>query len=130
MYRFILVLPVLIVAGLAGCGRSGPTLAGGKSVSFWVESLHSDDARVRQKAVDKLGNVGNDDPQAFPAVLGALKDDDSAVRQAAIRALPKFGARAQEGIAALQEVQSSDTNPGLRAEAAASLQAMQRPVKP
>jgi HEAT repeat protein len=127
MYRLFFVLLSLSVAG---CGRAGPTLAGGRSVSFWVESLQSPDARVRQKAVDKLGNVGNEDPQAFPAVLGALKDEDPAVRQAAIRALPKFGARAQDGIGALQEVQTSDPDPELRAEATASLQALQQPAKP
>jgi hypothetical protein len=125
MTRTLTILQALIVFALAGCGQTHPTLAGGKPVSFWVESLQSSDAQLRQKAVDKLGNVGNSDPQAFPAVIGALRDADPAVRQAAVRAVPKFGTPAREAVAALKEIESSDADPEIRAEAAAVRQALE-----
>jgi HEAT repeat protein len=125
MTRIWTVLQALVVIALAGCGQTHPTLAGGKPVSFWIDSLQNSDARLRQKAVDKLGNVGNSDPQAFPAVIGALRDADPAVRQAAVRAVPKFGAHAREAVAALKELESSDADPEIRSEAATVRQALE-----
>ncbi len=116
-------LAVLVL--VPACGKkAAPTLVGGKPISVWIEALQSPDARVRQKAVDKLGNVGTADYRAFPAVLGALEDSDPAVRQAAIRALPKFGARARDAVAALEAVAARDADTGLRSEAAAALQSI------
>ena len=117
----------MFAAGLCGCAsQAGPTLAGGKPVSYWVKALEDSDARVRKKAVDKLGNVGNADPQAFPAVLTALKDKDAAVREAAVVALPKFGDRARESLTALAEVEADDPDDGVRAKAAATVQSIKK----
>jgi len=121
---------VFVALVISGCGkRAGPTLVGGKPISVWVESLRSPDARVRQKAVDKLGNVGTADPQAFPAVVGALTDTDPAVRQAAIRALPKFGSKARDAVTDLSKIASDDPDAGLRSEAASAIQVIQNAPK-
>ena len=45
-----LVLAILLI-GILGCGQSEPTLAGGKPVSYWIDSMHSPDATLRKKAM-------------------------------------------------------------------------------
>jgi HEAT repeat protein len=122
------VLPVAVLLAFAlGCGKSPPTLAGGKPVSHWVEVLHSSpDAGQRKEAAFKLGNVGPTDPTALPAVAAALKDRDPAVRREAIAALVKFGTAAQECVPALSELRDHDTDPKVRAYAAKALETLQR----
>src|SRR5438046_8548903 len=78
-------LVVLLAVASSGCSRPQPTLAGGKPVSHWVEALQSPDAKLRKEAAFKLGNVGATDPTAFPALVGALKGRDAAVRCEAVR---------------------------------------------
>src|SRR5205807_3217221 len=91
-----------------GCGRATPTLAGGKPVHDWVEALQSPDVRTRKQAVSKLGNVGRADPEAFPALLGALKDRDPGVRREAILAVMKTGPDAWEAVPLLTEMREKD----------------------
>jgi HEAT repeat protein len=118
------LLLAVVVAGVTlapGCGRSRPTLAGGKPVGHWVRALKDPDPRVRKKAALKLGNVGPGDARALPALVGALKDPDARVRREAIRALLKFGPAAREALPALAEARS-DPDPQARAEAAVVLE--------
>jgi HEAT repeat protein len=113
------LLFAVVVAG--GCGRATPTLAGGKPVGYWVEALQSPDAATRKQAVSKLGNVGRAAPEAFPAVLGALKDRDAGVRREAILAVMKNGPDAQEAVPLLTEMQTHDRDTQVRAYAARAL---------
>ena len=46
-----LVLTALLLAAVGGCGRTPPTLAGGKPVSYWLEAVRGPDARLRKTAV-------------------------------------------------------------------------------
>jgi HEAT repeat protein len=107
-----------------GCGRATPTLAGGKPVSHWVQALQSPDAATRKHAVTKLGNVGRADPEAFPALLGALKDRDAAVRREAILAVMKAGPDAKEAVPVLTELQQKDRDSQVRTYAARALASM------
>jgi HEAT repeat protein len=116
-----MALLVVVAAGLSGCGTAAPTLAGGKPVSYWIEALQSPDAATRKHAVAKLGNVGNADPTAFPAVLEALRDRDAAVRREAILAVMKFGRAAQEAIPRLAEMQQKDRDSQVRTYATRAL---------
>jgi HEAT repeat protein len=104
-----------IAAAVAVCGCSAtPTLAGGKPVHYWVEALQSADASTRKNAVSKLGNVGRADPEAFPALLGALKDRDPGVRREAILAVMKTGPDAVEAVPMLTEMQQADPDAQVR----------------
>jgi len=99
----------IALAGLAalllcGCGQTPePLHAGGKPISHWLEGLHDRNPNVRKTAVAKLGNIGSEDPAARPAVLGALKDADVAVRCQAVLAL----ARAIDDPAVVQALQEA-----------------------
>jgi HEAT repeat protein len=124
MQRSSTVTGVLLVLAIAGCGQNGPTLAGGKPVSFWVEALRDPDANIRTKAVNKLGNVGDADPQAFAAILSALHDEAPGVRKAALRALPKFGKRAGEATALVEEMAARDADSEVAADAAKLLESL------
>jgi HEAT repeat protein len=116
-----LVLAILLI-GILGCGQSEPTLAGGKPVSYWIDSMHSPDATLRKKAMMKLGNVGPTDPAVKPVLLEALKDGDAAVRKEAIAALMKYGADAKEALPTLTEMAVKDANGEVRASANKAVQ--------
>ena len=100
-YILIGILTLLLV----GCGKEQPMLAGGKPVSHWVQQLQSPDARLRKKAVFKLGNVGPADPTALPTLIEALKDKDAGVCREAILAVLKCGPSARDAIPALAELE-------------------------
>ncbi len=113
---------ILLLAVCGGCGQSPPPLAGGKPVHYWVEALHHPDARLRRKAVSKLGNVGPADAEAFPALVAALRDRDPAVRCEAILALLKCGPSAAEALPVLTELRQRDPNPQVRRCAARAVE--------
>src|SRR5579859_3992043 len=111
-----LALAILLI-GILGCGQSEPTLAGGKPVSYWIDSMHSPDAALRKKAVMKLGNVGPTDAAVKPVLLEALKDSDAGVRKEAIGALMKYGADAKESLPTLMEMANKDASGEVRESA-------------
>ena len=87
---------------LNGCGSRNPTTVHGKSVDYWLDSLHHSDARIRKKAIAALGNVGADNPLIVPALTATLEDRDATVRGAAVLALLKIGPDTNESVPALQ----------------------------
>ena len=116
---------IVVAIGLSGCGKTEPTLAGGKPVSFWVQALHDPDAKLRKKAAFKLGNVGPTDPTALPALIEALHDADAGVRAEAILALVKFGPAATAAVPTLAEVQRQDQDAKVREYAGKALAKLQ-----
>src|SRR5579871_3384331 len=99
-----LVLATLLLGAVGGCGRTPPTLAGGKPVNYWLEAVRGPDARQRKTAVFKLGNVGPGEAAVVPALLGALRDRDAGVRREAIVALMKCGADARDAVPVLADL--------------------------
>jgi HEAT repeat protein len=117
---------VVLVAALGGCGKSPPTLAGGKPVTYWVEALRDPDARQRKTAAFKLGNAGPADPAVLPALLAALQDPDPVVRREVILSLVKFGPAAREAVPVLEGLGERDPDPEVRAAAAKGLERLRR----
>jgi HEAT repeat protein len=113
-----------LVAFLGGCSKARPMTAGGKPVEHWLVALQDPDARVRKKAVFKLGNVGAADPAAIPALIGALKDRDAGVRVEAVLALLKIGPAARDAVPALTGAQK-DPDAKVRAYARKALDKVQ-----
>jgi HEAT repeat protein len=111
---------------VTGCGKSAPTLAGGKTVDHWVKALSDADAKTRKDAAFKLGNVGPPDPSAFPALLGALKDSDATVRCEVILALMKFGPKAKEAMPTLTDLKQNDADPRVRDYASRAIESLSR----
>ena len=108
---------------VAGCGTSeAPLTAGGKPVAYWLDELKKPDPKARKKAVRELGHVGTADPAAIPAVVGAVKDRDAAVRREAVLALLNLGPAAKDAAAALSEAAAKDPDPGVRKDAAKALE--------
>jgi HEAT repeat protein len=114
--RFVVLVATTALA--IGCGKTAPTLAGGKPVGHWVEALHHPDARVRKEAAFKLGNVGPADTAVLPALEGALNDRDPRVRHEVVCALVKFGPGAKEALPTLVEMSRKDQDAQVRTSAA------------
>jgi HEAT repeat protein len=89
-----------------------------------VEALRGPDPRARKQAALKLGNVGEADPAAFPALRDALRDPDPRVRCEVILALLKCGAQAREVVPSLEQVRRDDRDPQVRSHAARALEAL------
>ena len=118
-----LIAAAVLAVLLAGCGKgTGPM--GGKPVSHWAEALRDPDATVRKKAVFKLGNIGS--AEAWPAVLGALKDVDPHVRAEAVQAVLKFGPQATDAMRALTELEKNDEDSQVRSLAGQALDKLRR----
>jgi HEAT repeat protein len=116
----------VIVFGAAGCSRkTAPVVSSGRAVADWVADLSSPDAKIRKKAVQSLGHVGTADPSALPAVIGALRDKDASVREAAVLAVLVNGPAARDAIPALTEIRDKDPVPSLRKEAAKAIERIQ-----
>ena len=92
--------------------------------------LADPDARVRQTAAQKLGNVGPSDPAAFPALLASLQDGDADVRCTSILALLKFGPKARDAVPALAEIRERDPDARVRDHAAKALARIESPASP
>src|SRR5438876_1147014 len=83
------------------------------------------DAKSRKKAVANLGHVGKADPAAIPALIGALKDRDAAVRDTAVLALLNLGPDAFDGTDALAKIAQHDPDATVRAHATKALARIQ-----
>jgi HEAT repeat protein len=113
---WLVVVCTVVVAG--GCARkSGPVTAGGRPAAEWAADLGSADTAVRKKAARELGHIGAADKAAVPALVGALKDKDAGVREAAVLALFAIGPPAAEAAPALTELRDRDPVPKVRQEA-------------
>ncbi len=121
--RFVPAIVVLLL--VSGCKKGQPALAGGKPVSYWVESLSNPDPKLRKTAVFKLGNVGTTDPAVFPALLGALRDDQAGVRREAILALLKCGDAARDAVPLLTQISRQDRDLQVRSYAVKALDKLQ-----
>ena len=119
-------LSCLLLAA-AGCSKSQPTLAGGKSVDHWVQLLASGQPAERKSAAFKLGNVGDMEPTVVPALCKALNDPDAVVRCESILALVKCRGKAAEIIPVLTEVQVRDKDERVRSYAAQAIESLQTP---
>jgi HEAT repeat protein len=120
--RFILVISLAVLA--AGCAKKEPLLSHGQPVSHWLDVLKDPNPQARKKAVTALGHVGPADPNAIPAVIGAVKDPDPAVRAEAVLALLNLGLAAKEAALTLEEARS-DRDAKVREYAAKALERIQ-----
>jgi HEAT repeat protein len=116
------LIAIVLVICANGCRKSAPTLAGGKPVEHWINSLRDDDPQTRKTAAFKLGNVGTADSAAIPALINALRDNDATVRCEAIRALVKSGRNANSATPALDELREQDPDATVRDYAAKALE--------
>ena len=113
------LLILLFLGALVGCGTAPSPMVGGKPVKHWIVALQDPDVRVRKTAVAKLGNSA--DEGCLPALIGALKDEDAAVRSEAILALLKCGLSARKAAAALTLLEQHDESEQVRTYATKAL---------
>lgn len=114
-FGFRMLLSTALFATL-GCGsqEEGPLLAGGREVESWIAALNDPSPQLRRRAVLKLGNVGDDDPDAEEALARALKDPDPLVRRDAIFAVIKLEQPGDAIIARLNAMSREDGEPEIR----------------
>ena len=96
----------------AGCG---------KSTVHWTEQMKSPDSVNRLHAVHALKGRVNEPNVVIPALMDALKDEDTFIRRDAARALGKFGPDAADAVRPLR-ILLTDKEPSVRKAAAQSLQ--------
>jgi HEAT repeat protein len=114
---------------VAGC-HSEPPRSGGRTASYWAEVLQQPNVELRRKAATKLGPLAQLDDAVIPALLGALKDADPAVRSSAARSLGIYsGPKGPEVLPALNEVQEHDADRSVRQAAAKAIEHLRAGLK-
>jgi HEAT repeat protein len=89
--------------------RAGEILVrlGPAAVPGLLGALKSPNPRVRESAIERLGQIGKPAAGAVPALQAALEDEDTNVRLLAAEALGRIGSAAAPALAALQTRLSS-----------------------
>jgi vesicle coat complex subunit len=121
-----LLLTALVATASTGCGKSQPTLAGGKPIRYWVEAINDSNPMTRKEAALHLGNVGPTDDAALPALLGAMRDPDPRVRCEVILAVVKFGPDAKQAVDDLTDLKLHDGDAKVRDHASKALAKLAR----
>jgi hypothetical protein len=94
-------------SALWALGRVGSPSKG--TVELLVGALSTEqDKGVRQAAVGVLEIWAPDEPLVIPALIDRLKDSDALVRQMSAAALGKYGPRANDALAALNDLAAGD----------------------
>lgn len=96
-----------------------PRLGGDAALTHLVEGLRHEDAAVRERAADALGERGG--AGARHLLLEALSDESASVRWRAARALGQLGDAPEPVLAALRSRLQEDPAPGVRQAAADAL---------
>jgi HEAT repeat protein len=116
------VLAAILAIACASC-RAQPVPDTGARVQHWIADLRQPDAKLRKEAAFRLGNLAQSDPAVVvPALTGALKDADAAVRCEAILALLKCGTAARPAAAELSTLRQHDRDVRVRDYAAKALE--------
>ena len=121
----------LAALGLAApwaVSNAGDAAALARAEARWAGTLAAGAPADRLAAARALGELGEDGRANFPALMGAVRGDDPAVRAAAAAALANFPGRRGEVHGRLTKVQREDDDPAVRAAAAATLAALDRPA--
>lgn len=118
--RFILLLGVCLVSGIAGCGSKN---SANVNVQSEIQNLSSPDATVRQNACAKLGEAKESAAPAVGQLIGALKDKDDLVRRLAAYALGEIGPKAAQALPALK-VAMKDMDSSVAGAAISAIQAI------
>ena len=121
-----ILLPLLAMFAIysGGC-RPKETIPGkwfaGKPVEHWLEAIKSPNAKLRRRAAEVLGNVGQADPRSVEALAAALSDTDRRVREEAVLGLSKMGPVAAAAADAIQKAIRTERDPQVLAHAKAAL---------
>src|SRR5262249_60790746 len=86
-----------------------------------LKEIHDASPQARRQAVQKLGNVGDEDPSVAEALCGALCDSDAQVRREAVFAVVKLAEPGSEITTRLGTMSEKDADPGVRDVAARAL---------
>ncbi len=113
-------LVLILLVGLGGCGQKPD-----RPAADLIRDLKDKDQAVRAYAARELGKAGGARAgEAVQALMEALKDTSSYVRQAAAKSLGSHGAHAREAVPALQKA-LKDSDEGVRLEAQDALKKIQ-----
>ncbi len=89
-----------------------------------VDALADDDPKVRERAMNRLGDLGRASAAAIPTLVTWLDDDAAESRATAAGALGKFGAAATAALERLTTLAGEDPDEGTRLAAIHALAAI------
>jgi HEAT repeat protein len=115
----------LLAILFAGCSSKETYRSGGRTASYWAKALKEPDVDQRRKAAVKIGPLTLTDEAALPALIAALKDEDSKVRLAAIRSLKIYATgKTAQILPPLRDVKEKDSDAAVRDAASGAIEAL------
>jgi len=85
-----------------------------KTLDEWISDLGSNERQTRYNAVVAINHFERVDPKALPALIKAIEDEDSGVREESLKAISSMGKEAKSALPKLVEIMSRTKS--LRAE--------------
>jgi len=77
-----------------------------KTLDEWISDLGSNDRQTRYNAVVAINHFERVDPKALPALIKAIEDEDSGVRNESLKAISSMGKEAKSALPKLVEIMS------------------------
>jgi len=77
-----------------------------KPLDEWISDLGSNERQTRYNAVVAINNFERVDPKALPALMKAIEDEDSGVREESLKAISSMGKEAKSALPKLVEIMS------------------------
>ena len=75
-----------------------------KTLGEWISDLGSNDRQTRYNAVVAINHFERVDPKALPALIKAIEDEDSGVREESLKAISSMGKEAKSALPKLVEI--------------------------
>jgi HEAT repeat protein len=110
MMKKMLLGVALLLTSLASCQAEEERYAG-KPLAFWLEELKSDDAFIRDEAIEVLIDAGPAAHAAVPQLEALLEDEQIRVRIRAALALRRIAGQTKPAITTLTEALRDRTAP-------------------
>ena len=77
-----------------------------KPIDEWISDLGSKERQTRYNAVVAINHFERVDPKALPALIKAIEDEDSGVRNESLKAISSMGKEAKSALPKLVEIMS------------------------
>jgi len=106
LHAILVGLSLFVTTGRVNAFDPMHDAAPDKTLDDWIADLGSNDRQTRYNAVVAINRCERVDPQALPALINAIEDEHSGVREESLKAISSMGREAKSALPKLVEIMS------------------------